>query len=53
MAAAILQSRRFAVFAEKQHDVLAEQAERLGAVLEVFEGDHRVPEAAQDPLFGG
>ena len=37
MAAAVLQRRRLAVAVEEQHDLLAEQGERLGTVLEIFE----------------
>ena len=51
MAAAILQGCGFAVGAEKQHDVLAEQAKGFWTGSEIIERHHRIPEAAQNFLF--
>src|SRR5262245_31274958 len=54
MAAAVLQRRRLPVgTTEEEHDILAEQPERLGAVGQIVERHHRVPEAAQHFLYGG
>jgi hypothetical protein len=53
LAAAVLQRGGLAVLVEEQDDVLTEQTERLGAVLEVVDRDDRIPEPAQDILLGG
>ena len=51
MAAAILQGRRFTVGAEKQHDVLAEEAKGFWPGSEIIQRHHRIPKSAQNFLF--
>ena len=52
MEAAVGERRGRAVGAEKQHELFAEQGERLGAARERVEPLGRIPEAAQDFLAG-
>jgi len=51
MAAAIAQCGGLAVGIEKEDDVLAEQRERLGALLQIGQGHDGMPELAEDGLL--
>ena len=53
VAAAVLQRGGLAGLVEEEHELLAEELEGLGAVGQVGQGHHGVPEAPQDLLLGG
>ena len=52
VAAAVAQRRRRAVGSLPQHQVFAEQRERLRSVIQRADRHQRIPEAAQDGLLG-
>ena len=53
VATAVSQGRRLASCIQKEHDVFAQQTKWLGAIAQMGQGHHRMPEISENGLLGG